>query len=385
MHRLQITERRDPKLKISYVIKTFFILFILVILPASSFEAASSAKPEQSVGAKVIEMLPSAGNAISNNVKVKITSGKHKNQILTVPNLVNESDKDVNILAMFNLHKGDEVLLNIEENEDGTIKNAYIYDYVRYKYVAIVALLFITLVVLVGGKKGVKSLITLLLTGAAIIKIIIPLIMKGIDPVLPTIVICVVLLVANILIINGLNKKALAAILGAASGLLCSGLLVLTVGNAARLTGLSTEDAQALSYIPMNHAFHFKGLFFAGILLGALGAVMDISITIASAMSEVENNNLNITKKEFIKSGMNVGRDILGAMTNTLILAYMSAALVILLLLSSFDLSFIEIINQDVIASEIFKALAGSIGLIFTIPATAFTAAHFKEYTTRSH
>lgn len=371
--------------KLRKVVILEILIIVCTLFATSSVNAASTiAKSQQSVEARVIEMLPNKddgndSNNISNRVKVEITSGKHKSEILTVDNLVDDKVKDSNVLEVFNVKNGNEVMLYIEENNDGSISSAYIYDFVRYKYVTILAIIFIILFIIIGGKKGFKSLITLFLTGVAIVKIIIPIIMKGLDPVIPTILVCIALLIINLLIVSGLNKKTFAAIIGTASGLLSSVFIILIVGNVMRFTGVSSDDVQALTYIPMEHAFNFKGLFFAAILLGTLGAAIDIGISISSAMYEVEINNSNITKKQLIKSGMNVGRDILGAMANTLMLAYASEAIVTIVILLSYKMSFMEIINQDVIASEIFKALAGSIGLIFTIPATVFTMAYLKK------
>jgi len=383
---LPVTLRREYEMrKLRKVVILEILIIVCILFATSSVNAASTiAKSQQSVEARVIEMLPNKddgkdSNNISNRVKVEITSGKHKSEILTVDNLVDDKVKDSNVLEVFNVKNGNEVMLYIEENNDGSISSAYIYDFVRYKYVTILAIIFIILFIIIGGKKGFKSLITLFLTGVAIVKIIIPIIMKGLDPVIPTILVCIALLIINLLIVSGLNKKTFAAIIGTASGLLSSVFIILIVGNVMRFTGVSSDDVQALTYIPMEHAFNFKGLFFAAILLGTLGAAIDIGISISSAMYEVEINNSNITKKQLIKSGMNVGRDILGAMANTLMLAYASEAIVTIVILLSYKMSFMEIINQDVIASEIFKALAGSIGLIFTIPATVFTMAYLKK------
>jgi uncharacterized membrane protein len=196
--------------------------------------------------------------------------------------------------------------------------------------------------------------------------------MKGGSPVPITIIVCTGLIIINLLIIGGYNKKTFSAIIGTSFGLLSSGLIVFIIGNTMKTTGINSDDAQVISSIFGSRSFDFQGLFFSIMLFSSLGAVMDIGISISSAMYELENNTPNILESTLIKSGFNVGKDIMGTMCNTLILAFAGEIIITIITLSSYNLSFIEIINQDIIASEILKALAGSIGLILTIPITAF-------------
>ena len=292
--------------------------------------------------------------------------------------MVSNTD-DKNTIDNLNVHKGNKVFVGIEEDVNGNITNAYITDFVRYKGLALIALIFCFLIIVIGGKKGAKSLLTLFLTGISIIKILIPLILKGVDPVFPTLLICSVLLVINFLIVCGFNKKSIGAILGTTLGLTTSGILFLITGNILRITGINVEDAQSLTEILAGHNVNLKGIFFVCVMLGTLGAIMDIGITISSTMYEIEKNNPRISERELFRSGMNVGKDIMGTMSNTLILAYAGSAMILLLILSSYNMTFIEIVNQDIVASEILKALIGSIGIILTIPSTVFIMTKLKR------
>ena len=125
-----------------------------------------------------------------------------------------------------------------------------------------------------------------------------------------------------------------------------------------------------LAFIPQHRRIDYQGLLFAGIMIGALGAVMDVAMSISSAMWEIISVSPDISKKQLIKSGMNIGRDIIGSMSNTLILAYVSTSIPVLLLFILFSNGFTEIINLELLASEVLRAVAGSIGLICTIPIT---------------
>lgn len=303
-------------------------------------------------------------------VKVKITSGSHKGEVIALDNLVNDKTFHESIA-----YKGSEVLINLDENDDGSIKSAYIYEIVRYKYIYILLAVFIILLAIIGGKKGIKSILALILTCIVILKILIPLIINGYNPIVVSIVLCISISILSLLIISGRNRKTMAAIIGTIGGVLIAAIIGILMSTFLRLTGLSDEELQMLVYISQNTSFDFRGLLFSSILMGALGAVMDVSMSIASSINEIRKKSENISTIELIKSGMNVGRDIMGTMANTLILAYVGGSMYILMLIFSYNLPMSRILNQDVIASEILKSLAGSIGLTLTIPITAVAAA----------
>lgn len=352
-------------MKIKYrvvLLIAFFLIFLKIPVNAQGETDTS-----QSSTAEVIKLLPN-----DSKVVIKIISGSYKNQLVTVDDFYNQTKNNDTPSKQTGVKIGDKVMVSIDKNSDGTIKSAAIYDYVRYKYLYMVSLFFCSLLIILGGKKGIKSIVTLLLTGSAIVKIIIPFIMKGSSPVLITIMVCIGLIIINLLIIGGYNKKTFSAIIGTSCGLLSSGLIVYIMGDIMKASGITIDDAQVISAIFGARSFDFQGLFFSIMLLSSLGAVMDIGISISSAMCEIKNNNPDILDRTLVKSGLNVGKDIMGTMCTTLILAFTGEIIITVIMLSPYNLSFIEIINQDIIASEILKALAGSIGLILTIPITAF-------------
>ncbi len=231
--------------------------------------------------------------------------------------------------------------------------------------------------IIIGGKKGLKSVITLAITGVMVLKVLIPLVIQGFDPVVVSSIICMFAIVVNLVIIGGKNEKTLAAIIGTSGGVLIAGIITMFSNSIIRVNGLTDDQMQSIIYTAQNSNFDFQGLLFAGIIMGALGAVMDVSISIASSVKEIEDAKPDITVRELIKSGMNVGKDIMGTMANTLILAYVGGAMYIMIMVSSYSYStsITTAIDQDVIASEILKALAGSIGLILAIPITTVAAA----------
>lgn len=232
--------------------------------------------------------------------------------------------------------------------------------------------IFLGSLILIGGPKGLKTIFTLSITVLIILKVLLPLILAGYNPIVVAILICEVITVIALLCVSGFNQKALAAIIGTTGGLLIAGLLALVIGSMAHLNGLGNDEAIHLILYSRN--LDFRGLLFAGIIIGAMGAVMDVGVSIASSIHEIKATNPDIETANLVAAGMNVGRDIMGTMSNTLILAYVGSSLNLMLLFSTYDMPLNEIIGRDNLAAEIVRALAGSVGLIATIPITAITA-----------
>lgn len=277
------------------------------------------------------------------------------------------------------LKKGDEALAYINESTDQSIEAVEIVEVARDKHMYFLTAAFILLLIIVGGFKGFKAVISLVLTAVAIFKFLLPAILKGWDPVLVSVVICTIIIIFTMLLISGWNKKTLSAILGTVSGVLIAGAIAIVVGNMAKLTGIGGDEAQMLMYIPREVIFDFRGLLFAGIIIGTMGANMDVGMSIASSMHEIKLNTPQISSKDLIKAGMNIGRDIMGTMSNTLILAYTGGTLHLLLLLMAYKNSITEVISWDIISSEILRAMAGSIGLVITIPITALISGFIER------
>ncbi|MDI6605427.1 MAG: YibE/F family protein [Thermoanaerobacteraceae bacterium] len=357
-----------------------FIIFTVVKVYSnnkSSNEIVTSKNTDEVYG-KIINIESNSKktnkDSHSFNVDIKILSGKFKGKIITIPNLVVGfiSNSQSNNQEYAKL--GDEVLVNLNQDADGNIKDAYIYEIVRYKYLYKLSLFFLILLILFGGIKGFKSIIALLITGFAVIKILIPLILNGYNAILTTAIICILLVIINLIIINGCNKKTLSAIIGTSGGVLIAGAIAFFLNSVIRVNGFTDEEIQSMINITQNQNINLTGIYFAGLIMGALGAVMDVSMSIASAVYEIKAIRPKISVIELIKSGMNVGKDIMGTMTNTLILAYVGGSMYIIIMVLPYINTLSTVINQDIIAAEILKTLAGSIGLIIAIPLTVIVS-----------
>lgn len=359
------------------------ILVLTLIMLLSSFVFADDYNNQndvvemETVKGKVLEVISETGmedaeldegqfNYATQVVRVKILKGKYRGEEFIIENnLSNNLVYDIKVQA------GDEVVIVVEEGEDG-IPQFYISDFVRDKYLLYILIAFCLLLIIVGRVKGIKALVTLGITAVIIVKVMLPLILKGYNPILISIISSIVITILTLIVIAGLNIKSISAMIGTAGGVIFAATLAYIIGTGAKLTGLSSEEANMLLYIPQQIQFNFRGLLFAGIIIGTLGAVMDVGMSIASSMYEMKGIHPEISPMELIKSGLNVGRDIMGTMSNTLILAYTGSSIPLLLLFMAYDTSMSKILNMDLIATEVVRALAGSIGIIVAIPLTAF-------------
>lgn len=296
-------------------------------------------------------------------ITAQVTNGKYKGKVLTVENTIS-SDLAYNL----DIHDKDTILVLIMEDKDGNYLGANLEDIARDTYLGYLVLIFALLMLIIGKFKGLKSLITLVITGLTIWRVFIPMILKGYSPIGASILACVLISITTLVITSGLNKKTLSALLGTLSGVIVAGIISLIIGKYANISGFANEDAQLLINAPIK--LDLTGLLFAGIIMGSLGAVMDIGISISSAIFELKEVNTKMSKKELITSGMNIGKDIMGTMSNTLILAYVGSSIQMILLFVAYNASVSEVINKELIASEILRAVSGSIGLICAIPIT---------------
>jgi uncharacterized membrane protein len=309
-------------------------------------------------------------------IEVEITSGDYKGRVLNVENhLMDDPGYDIIV------EEGDRVELFLEVN-NGSIEAAYITSYDRSVYAFYLAAAFIIVLLVVGGIKGLKATVSLAVMVFLIFKVLIPYMLKGYSPIMLSVVVTVISTVVTLMLIGGVTVKSFSAIIGTAGGVLTAAGIAVAVGKVARLTGMGAEEARMLLYIPQGIEFDFQGLLFAGIIIGSLGAVMDVSMSVASSMDEVKHANPKIPTGNLIKSGMNVGRDIMGTMSNTLILAYTGASIPLLLVLFAYDNTLSSVLNLDFITTEVVRSLAGSIGLIMTIPLTAFVTGYLEKYNT---
>lgn len=321
--------------------------------------------------AKVIEVVednlsPDGVRVGYQMLKVQLTSVEYKGEI------VNATSAEGNLFGAV-CKKGDSVVVHMSVSGDS--KNVSVYSKDRIVAVAAFVGIFLLLICVIGGKNGVKSVIGLVFTFVAIFMIYIPLIYRGFSPFWAAVIITIITTIVTMYLISGIAVKTLCAILGTVIGVLLAGLSAWLFGRVADIDGYNVSNIETLAYVGQITNIQIGGLLFSGILIASLGAVMDVAMSVSSAISEIHDKAPQLGCLELFKSGMNVGRDMMGTMSNTLILAFVGSAVSELVINYAYNLPFRQIINSYNIGIEIMQGVSGSIGVILTVPAVAVVTA----------
>lgn len=304
-------------------------------------------------------------------VKVKILSGKLKGQI-------KEATSFAGNLYGANCTVGMKVIVNINQHEDNILISVYSYD--RSKVIYAFVGMFLAILWAIGGKKGLKSAIALIFTFICIIYLFLPMLYKGYSPFLSAVILIILITIVSLYLIDGISKKSVAAMIGTTLGVIIAGVLAFLFGKFAGISGYNVSQIEELVFIANNTKLQIGGILFAGILIASLGAVMDVSMSIASTLSEIYSHNNDMSVKELFKSGINVGRDMMGTMSNTLILAFTGGSINTLILNYAYDLRYNQIINMYDIGIEIMQGVSGSIAVILSVPLVSLIAALILTY-----
>lgn len=299
---------------------------------------------------------------------VEVLTGEHAGETLQVSNFVGP-------LYGQPLKEGDTAVVTISTYNDGTYTGT-IFEYDRLAPLAIIVGLFLLAAVLVGGKTGAKSLLGLLFTLLCLFKILIPLLMKG-APTLPTVfLVCAYIAVVSLTILGGLQKKTVCAMAGTVAGTLLAMLFGLLAQALTRIDGLRLDDVEPLLQLRQaGGSIGLRGLLVGGVIISALGAVMDVTMGIASSIWELHTTSPELKGKQLFRSGMNIGRDMVGTMSNTLILAFLGSSFTLILYLYSLGLETNQLLSSAYVSIEVISGVASSIGVILSIPITAAVCA----------
>jgi uncharacterized membrane protein len=301
-------------------------------------------------------------------LEVTVLTGKHKGAVLETVNYAN---------AYYNVDAklGTRVIVRLDYNDAGDLYVMSIPNYDRSSVLILALIVFGVLMIMVGGKQGTRALVGLLFTLLNLWFILIPLVLKGVSPVLGTIVIAAYTSAGALLILTGYTKKTLCALLGCVGGVIAAGMFGWMITKVTPMNGFNMSEAEELVLRASDSPMQISGLLLSGILISSLGALMDTSMSIVSALHEVYEQNPNLSKKKIFRSGMNIGRDAMGTMANTLILAFVGSAFNILILFQVYEYPMIQILNSDMMAIEIIQGIAGSVGIIATTPLVSILCA----------
>ncbi|GIX08001.1 MAG: hypothetical protein KatS3mg115_2404 [Candidatus Poribacteria bacterium] len=285
-----------------------------------------------------------------------------------------------------NADVGDIVLCRVAGTGEVLSTRTLVQDYSRDGFiVALLGFLF-AVVILVGRETGIRAVVTMVINGLLIYFVLLPMVHRGHSPVWAVVLTCALISIQSRLIVAGFGRKTYAAILGTIGGVVIAGLVILYAQQYLHFTGL--EKANAVELVQSQSAAYldFAGLMIGGMLIGLLGVANDAAIEVASAMEEVNEANPNLSIPQLIVSGMNVGTDILGTMTNTIVFVYFGMRLLIVLGVVGTDIipvTTMELFSLGVVAAELVRIIAGTFGLVLTIPLTAAISGLFHWYARR--
>ncbi len=330
----------------SFTKKILILIFALVIIFYPTIVKAQSNSEEGQV-TKIIEQ-----NGNYQKLELKAKSG-----IKVIESGQYETSNNIKYKV------GDNVVITDDQ----------ITDFVRRPHLYLLFFIFIILTILIAGKWGATSILGMGYSFYIIFKFILPLIIKGYDPVIVSIIGAMFIIPVTFSLSHGINRKTMNAIFGTLISMLVVGILSMIFVDLSKLTGFAVEEAGFLQY-QLGGIINMKGILLAGIIISTLGVMDDITISQASVVEELKKANPKLTKKELFTRSMNVGRDHISSMVNTLVLVYAGASLPLLLLFVNNPHPFSEVINYEIIADEVVRTLVGSIGLILAVPITTYIA-----------
>mgnify|MGYP004655229701 FL=1 len=365
---------KDNRMSI-IVLAAALVLFVVLRVIAAPEDAAPTtdgdyAEYENAVVTNVLSDTtfadPTADNALRGEqlLLAEVKTGRYKGETLQVSNYVGP-------LYGGRVEVGDGVTLLISTYSDGS-HSATVYEYNRMTVLIIIALAFVLVTVLVGGRVGAKSLVALAITLACLFWLLIPLLIKGAPTLLTVFLVCAYITVVTMVILSGMGRKSVCAMLGTVAGTAIALLFGLLAQKLARISGLRLADVEPLLQLRQTGTpIGLQGLLVGGIVISALGAVMDVAMSIASALTEVHTVAPQMGTKELFRSGMNIGRDMVGTMTNTLILAFLGSGFALVIYLYSLSLSPHQLLSSSYLAIEVVSGISSSIGVILSVPLTA--------------
>ena len=251
---------------------------------------------------------------------------------------------------------------------DSTVASVYTQD--REGVIYIFALIYLLVLCLIGGKQGIKGCLGLVFTFFCVIFVYLPLVYLKYSPFWTAVFVCFITTLVTMYLIGGPTQKTCAATLGTLVGVILAGVSAWCFSKASGISGYNVSDIETLMTLWNTNRIQVGGLLFSGLLISCLGAVMDVAMSISSAIDEIYRQNLSLSRKELFKAGLRVGRDMMGTDSNTLILAFAGSSVSTLLLDYSYNLPYQQIINSNNIGIAIMQGLAGSFGIVLSVPFT---------------
>ena len=350
-----------------------FFAFVAILLPIFTHAQVLTPDIVVTMKAKVLEVVsqtrhtvPGAGvEANYQTINVEVLDGPEKGKTVKVEN------------DYLSLKSGDVFYLTHTVNKlDGsdfyTVSEPY-----RLPALGLLALLFVAVVLVFGGVQGLRGLLALGVSLFFIVFLLLPGILHGYPPIIVAVGVSSLIIIIGSYVTHGFNKTTSIAVVGMIATILLTGILAYVAIPFAHLSGFTSDETTYLN-INTRGTIDFAGLLISGILIGALGVLYDAAIGQAVAVEELAQAGAHLSRREIYRRAVRIGREHIGALVNTLAIAYVGAALPLLLLFYGFGSDSLSLtINRELFATEIVRAIIGSIGLVLAVPITTLIAARF--------
>ncbi|MDD4390559.1 MAG: YibE/F family protein [Eubacteriales bacterium] len=357
----------------SFIIAIFFLALIVIgnITLADGdyyFTAENNLTSQKAEVVKILDYGYEDSEALL--LSCKLLNGKDKGKIIVAKQYTDSFLGE----SVRHASQGDKIYLGDTTTPEGDTE-WFLYEYERFNGIIWLALVFALLLLIFGKHKGLTTILSIMYTIMTIFLVFLPAVLSGHNIYACAVSLCIFISVMCLLLIQGPTPKCFAASLGCFGGLFVISTITVFMSNILKITGVMSEESLFLLQMNNGHPIDLKAIVFASITIGAMGAVLDIAVDIVASLSELYRHNPDMSLSNTMKSGIIIGRDIVGSMSNTLILAYIGSSLSLMLLILVNTGSVAELLNSELIVVEILQALAGSIGILFTIPLTTLSYA----------
>lgn len=298
-------------------------------------------------------------------LKLEILNGEHKGQVVEATNYVTRVSQNAGSVGTKYI---------VGSYDDFIITMIMYLD--RSRTIYFLAALFLAIVLLVGRKKGVSAIAGLFITLVNVVFLFMPMLINGVPAILAAIIVVLLSTLYTMVVLNGFSEKSMIATISCTLCTAIAGILAYVVGNVSNISTLNTPEAENLLFITENCSFRIDNLLTAGILIAAMGAVMDTCMSLVSSLHEMKEQTPSLTGKQLWESGMNIGKDIMGTMTNTLALAFVGTSLNSVLVYYMYSMPYVSLINTDFMVVEMVKGIIGSLAVVLAIPITTLLTAY---------
>lgn len=357
------------------IVTAIFVLFLYQynqIERPGLYESEGKTFEKARVVRIIQDNITESGNRIGNQVvTLELLSGKFKGNEV-------EAISSASYLYGAQCTPGMKVIAEVNENDASLYVTVFSYD--RSTTLYAIVLLFLVVLCIIGGRQGLNSAVALVFTFVCIVFLFLPMIYRGISPIFAATVVAILTTFVTMYLIGGISTKSITSMIGTIIGVLISGVAAVIFGQLTQISGYNVSDIEQLVYIGQVTPIRIGELLYAGILISSLGAIMDVAMSVASTINEIHYRNPSLTRKQLFTSGINVGKDMMGTMSNTLILAFTGSSINTLVFMYVYAYPITQIMNMYAIGIEIIQGIASTLGVILTVPIVSIISAwHLKR------